>query len=180
MASKKVPEVVIVIGSNSDRKSVDESGMLDVLNQCAVDWQMSIISAHRHPDKLKEYCQEMVNNGVLVFIGVAGMSAALPGAIAAYTKGLCPVIGVALTEDKLFGGLDALLAMTRLPLGTAVATVGLDKTGLYNAAKLAVQIICLTERAGKDYTTNFEEKLEELVEDEAKKRPFTIAVAKGE
>ncbi len=155
--SEQRVDVAIIIGSKSDQRSVESSGMLAVLDKCHLSWQVCVISAHRHPTELTQYCNDRLATGTLVFIGVGGMSAALPGAIAAQVGDMRPVIGVALSADGLLGGLDALLSMVRMPAGTPVAVTGIDKAGLYNAAKLAAQIIAINgveiERSEEDNVT---------------------------
>lgn len=135
-------EVVIILGSKSDRQIVEESGMLDILNESGVDWELSVISAHRNPKELANYCREKVDEA-FVFIGVASMSAALPGSIAAYTQGKKLVIGVPLPSPEFPDAMDALLSMVRMPSGRPVAVVGIGKAGLRNAAILACQVIAL-------------------------------------
>lgn len=133
-------QVEIIIGSKNDRTAVEESKMLDVLTECSVRWRLSVISAHRNSDALREFC---ANNwgSTNVFIGVAGMSAALPGAIAAELMGRRPVIGVPLPSEGFPDAADALSAMVRLPPGVVVLVTGIGKTGLYNAAIAAAQIV---------------------------------------
>lgn len=139
-----MPRVVVILGSESDRKSVDESRMLNLFSEVGVSWELSIISSHRNPSELQEYCARMEAVGAAVFIGIAGMSAALPGMIAAYTGMRRPVIGVPLGSDIL-NGHDALYAMVRMPPGVPVAVCGIGKSGLVNAALYACQIVALIE-----------------------------------
>lgn len=155
-------KVAIVLGSRSDKEAVDSSGMLEILNQCGVSWEMSIISAHRNQDKLGEYCRATKNRGVKLFIGVAGMAAALPGAIAANIGHSLPVIGVPLPSSEFPDAIDALLAMVRMPGGCPVAVPGIGKSGLKNAAILAAQILSLDgDMAGSGIKKNLLRYLQE-------------------
>ena len=139
--------VAIVIGSKTDRPVVEESGMLEVLDQCEISYELSIISADRNPEELKAYCDKAKEKGVKVFIAAAGMAARLPGAIAAHTKYMLPVIGVALPSEEFPDALDALLSITRAPSGCPVLFAGIGKAGLKNAAIAAVQILANGEDA---------------------------------
>ncbi len=148
-------QVVIILGSESDLGIVKESKMLEVLDEIGVSWELSIISAHRNSEELQNYCMEKYkypcrgradkDKDAEVFIGVAGMAAALPGVIASHVR-CCPVIGVPLVSSDIPSGLDALYSMVRMPAGVPVAVPGIGKPGLYNAALLACQIIALNSK----------------------------------
>lgn len=142
-------QVVIILGSKSDVKVVEESGMLDILNESGVDWELSVISAHRNPGELADYCRKKEEEA-FVFIGVAGMAAALPGNIAAYTQGKKLVIGVPLPSREMPDAMDALLSMVRMPSGRPVAVCGTGETGLCNSAILTCQIIALYDSKDED------------------------------
>ena len=144
-----MPHVVaVILGSDSDLKHVDESGMLESLTALGLTWELSVISAHRNPDALRAYClqNESEHKGVSVYIAVAGMAAHLPGVLAAELHAARPVIGVPIPLDVL-DGMDALLSMVRMPPGFPVAVPGIGRSGLRNAAILAAQIL-----AGSDPT----------------------------
>ncbi|MEE9594494.1 MAG: 5-(carboxyamino)imidazole ribonucleotide mutase [Candidatus Hydrothermarchaeales archaeon] len=130
--------VVIIAGSKSDAELVEKAG--EVLEGYGVRYESYVASAHRDPDKLRELVK---NSGGDVFIGIAGLSAALPGAIASHTKK--PVIGV--PRDVKLEGLDSLLSMIQMPKGVPVATVGVDNA--QNAAHLAIRILALSDEALK-------------------------------
>jgi 5-(carboxyamino)imidazole ribonucleotide mutase len=109
-----------------------------VLEEAEVSFEIHVMSAHRHPDKVAEYCRTARQRGLRVIIAGAGLSAALPGVAAAHTD--LPVIGVPLTSSlSAAGGLDSLLSVVQMPPGVPVAAVGLDNPR--NAAHLAVRII---------------------------------------
>ncbi|RLG02807.1 MAG: 5-(carboxyamino)imidazole ribonucleotide mutase [Thaumarchaeota archaeon] len=127
-----MPLVSLIIGAESDRPIGDR--IRDLLRGFDVEVEYLIISAHRSPEELRRYVEE---SGAEVFIAVAGLSAALPGAIASLT--LRPVIGV--PRDVKLMGLDALLSAVQMPPGVPVACVGVDNA--VNAALLAVEILAL-------------------------------------
>lgn len=126
--------VSIIMGSSSDKEHGEKVKAL--LDEFGVKNEIRILSAHRNPKELNEYIE---NCRAEVFIAIAGLSAALPGYIAART--IRPVIGVP-REVKL-GGLDALLSVVQMPRGVPVAGVSIDGTD--NAAILAVEILALKD-----------------------------------
>ncbi|MHA1311096.1 MAG: 5-(carboxyamino)imidazole ribonucleotide mutase [Candidatus Helarchaeota archaeon] len=124
--------ISIIIGSESDRKIAEKATA--ILEEKGIKYDLQVISAHRNYKKLDEYLE---NSNSDVFIAIAGLSAALPGIIAAKTKR--PVIGVPV--DVKLGGLDALLSIVQMPKGVPVACVGIDNS--QNAAWLAIRILGL-------------------------------------
>lgn len=127
------PRIMIILGSGSDIKIAEKC--MNKLDELKIPYCLKISSAHRTYDKVKHDVLEGTKNGIEVFIGIAGMSAHLPGVIAAFTYR--PVIGVPV-EAKL-DGLDALYSTIQMPFPAPVATVGIDRGD--NAAILAAQII---------------------------------------
>jgi 5-(carboxyamino)imidazole ribonucleotide mutase len=133
-----MPDVVIgiLVGSESDRERMQ--GAFDLLDKEGVGYEFDVRSAHRTPDAVAEYARTARERGLRVLICGAGLSAALPGAVAAHTD--LPVIGVPLKSSlSVLDGLDALLAVTQMPPGVPVAAVGVDNAR--NAAALAVRIL---------------------------------------
>jgi 5-(carboxyamino)imidazole ribonucleotide mutase len=126
--------VSIIMGSDSDRELGEKAEA--VLDDFGVENELVVYSAHRSPGALREY---VASSQAAVFIAVAGLSAALPGFIAAHT--IKPVIGV--PKDVKLGGLDSLLSMVQMPPGVPVACVGIDNAR--NAALLAVEILALSD-----------------------------------
>lgn len=122
--------VAILTGSESDRHIAERTAK--VFDEAGVDYEIRVLSAHRDPVELEEYIS---NSDAKVFIGIAGLSAALPGVIASHTKK--PVIGVPVSSK--LGGLDALLSIVQMPKGVPVACVGIDNGD--NAAHLALRIL---------------------------------------
>ena len=130
------PLVGILIGSDSDRDAIEPA--IEELNDRGISHELRVLSAHRDPRGVAEYGSTAALRGVRVIIAGAGMSAALPGVVAAYTE--LPVIGVPLTSSKsALGGLDSILAIVQMPPGVPVACVSLD--GARNAAILAAKIL---------------------------------------
>jgi 5-(carboxyamino)imidazole ribonucleotide mutase len=130
------PLVGIIMGSKSDLQTMEKAGK--VLEEAEVSFEIEVMSAHRDPERVAEYCRNARSRGLKVIIAGAGLSAALPGVAAAHTD--LPVIGVPLTSSlSAAGGLDALLSVVQMPPGVPVAAVGLDNPR--NAAHLAVRII---------------------------------------
>ena len=135
--------VSLIIGSESDRELGEKAEA--ILKDFGVDHDFEVFSAHRNPQALKDFVKASDSE---VFIAVAGLSAALPGFIAAHT--LKPVIGV--PKDVKLGGLDSLLSIVQMPTGVPVACVGVDNAR--NAALLAIEILALADEG-------LREKLEE-------------------
>jgi len=130
------PRVGIVMGSESDMETMAKAAR--ELEQRGIAHELKVMSAHREPDTVAEYAKSARMRGLRVIIAGAGISAALPGAVAAHTD--IPVIGVPLSGRlTAAGGLDAILSIVQMPPGVPVACVGLDNPR--NAAILAAQII---------------------------------------
>src|SRR6266446_618240 len=133
-----MPDVVvgILVGSESDRERMQ--GAFDALEKEGVAYEFDVRSAHRTPDAVAEYARTARGRGLKVLICGAGLSAALPGVVAAHSD--LPVIGVPLRSSlSVLDGLDALLAIAQMPPGVPVATVGVDNAR--NAGALAVRIL---------------------------------------
>ena len=130
------PLVAIVMGSDSDKETMGKAEA--ELEERGILFEVRVMSAHREPDTVVEYAKQLKFRGLRVVIAGAGLSAALPGVMAAHTE--LPVIGVPLTSaNSALGGLDALLSCAQLPPGVPVGTVGLNAAR--NAAVLAARIL---------------------------------------
>ena len=130
------PLVGIIMGSKSDMDVMD--GAASVLRDADVRHEVRVMSAHREPELVAEYCASARMRGLRVIIAGAGLSAALPGVAAAHTE--LPVIGVPLSSRlSAMGGLDAILSVLQMPPGVPVAGVGLDNAK--NAGHLALRIL---------------------------------------
>ena len=130
------PRVGIIMGSQSDMDTMQ--GAAKVLDEAGIRHETRVISAHRDPEQVADYCKNARLRGLQVIIAGAGLSAALPGVAAAHTD--LPVIGVPLSSRlSAAGGLDALLSVAQMPPGVPVACVGLDNAK--NAGHLALRIL---------------------------------------
>jgi 5-(carboxyamino)imidazole ribonucleotide mutase len=130
------PLVGIIMGSQSDMDTMQ--GAAKVLEDAGVRAEIRVMSAHRDPEQVADYCRNARMRGLKVLIAGAGLSAALPGVAAAHTD--LPVIGVPLSSRlSVAGGLDALLSVVQMPPGVPVASVGLDNAK--NAGHLALRIL---------------------------------------
>ena len=126
--------VGIIMGSESDREVMSAAGI--ELDTRKIRYELSVLSAHRDPDKVAHYAKTAQSRGLKVLIAGAGKAAALPGVVAAYTN--LPVIGVPIKTSDL-GGLDSLLSIVQMPPGVPVACVAIN--GARNAAILAARIL---------------------------------------
>ena len=132
------PQVGIVMGSKSDLPAMEPAEQ--ELTERGIRCEVRVMSAHREPDKVADYARNARMRGIRVIIAGAGLSAALPGVVAAHSD--LPVIGVPLTSrTSVAGGLDALLATAQMPPGVPVACVGVDNAR--NAAVLAARILSI-------------------------------------
>lgn len=130
------PRVGIIMGSKSDMDVMQKAG--DVLHDAGILYEIRVMSAHRDPETVADYCKNARMRGLRVIIAGAGLSAALPGVAAAHTD--LPVIGVPLSSAlSAAGGLDSILSVVQMPPGVPVAAVGLDNAK--NAAHLALRIL---------------------------------------
>jgi 5-(carboxyamino)imidazole ribonucleotide mutase len=128
------PLVGIIMGSANDKAKMQPAG--EALHEAGIRYEVRVMSAHRNPDQVRDYCENARMRGLKVIIAAAGMSAALPGFAAAHTD--LPVIGVPISGKSL-GGLDALLSAVQMPPGVPVGCVAID--GARNAGLLAARII---------------------------------------
>jgi len=128
------PLVGIIMGSANDKPKMQPAGA--ALHEVGISYEVRVMSAHRDPEKVRDYCQNARMRGLKVIIAGAGMSAALPGVAAAHSD--LPVVGVPIS-GKTLGGLDALLSAVQMPPGVPVACVAID--GAKNAGLLAARII---------------------------------------
>lgn len=142
-----MPKVAIIVGSDSDKELSDAAA--STLKEFGVEHEQRTLSAHRNPRALAQYVE---GTDAQVFICVAGLAAALPGAVAAQT--IKPVIGV--PKEVKLGGVDALLSIVQMPTGVPVATVGIDAAK--NAALLAVEILALSDKALKEKLNEYRKK----------------------
>ena len=134
-------DVALFLGSRSDKEYIEDAEK--ILSDFGISFETIVCSAHRSPEKLVSEITRVENQGVKVFIAVAGYAAHLPGTIAARTTK--PVLGVPLPTSDLVG-FDSLLSIAQMPAGVPVATLGVGKSGAKNAALLAIQILSLSSQ----------------------------------
>lgn len=133
-----MPLVAVIMGSNSDGDALQPT--LDILTRLGIEYEVDVISAHRTPEKARQFGQNARSRGIEVIIAAAGRAAHLPGVLASWTT--LPVIGVPLAHGEL-KGVDALYSIVQMPAGIPVACVALDSAGAKNAAYLAAEILGL-------------------------------------
>ncbi|RPE05833.1 5-(carboxyamino)imidazole ribonucleotide mutase [Chitinophaga lutea] len=133
-------KVLILMGSESDKPVMQESQ--NYLQFFGIESELIVASAHRNPDKVRELVINAQPQGYGVIIAAAGMAAALPGVVSAYTS--LPVLGVPL-DGGLPGGIDALYSIVQMPAGLPVGTLAVGKAGARNAAVLAARILALSD-----------------------------------
>jgi 5-(carboxyamino)imidazole ribonucleotide mutase len=126
------------MGSKSDAEVMQAT--LEVLDSLGIGYEVNVISAHRNPEKARQFALAARNRGVEVIIAAAGGAAHLPGVLASWAS--LPVIGVPLATSAL-KGIDALLSIVQMPVGIPVATVAVGTAGAKNAAYLAAEILGL-------------------------------------
>jgi 5-(carboxyamino)imidazole ribonucleotide mutase len=146
--------VGLVMGSKTDTELIQPA--LDMLKQLGIDYELSIISAHRNPEKVRRYGLEAEKRGLRVIIAAAGYAAHLPGALASWTT--LPVIGVPLPTSEL-RGIDALLSISQMPAGVPVACVGIGASGAKNATLLAAQILSVEHKEIAEAYRKYKQKL---------------------
>jgi 5-(carboxyamino)imidazole ribonucleotide mutase len=158
----KNPKVGIIMGSDSDLPILQEAA--DILKKFNVDFEMTVISAHRTPERAVEYSKTAVERGLSVIIAGAGGAAHLAGVIAALTP--LPVIGLPVLSKSL-SGMDSLFSMVQMPKGIPVATVAIN--GGANAGLLAVQILGTADKALRQAMIDYKENMKKEVAEKAKK-----------
>jgi len=160
------PIASIIMGSDSDLKVMQDAA--DILQSFEVDYELTIVSAHRTPKRLMEFSENAHKRGVQVIIAGAGGAAHLPGMAAAVSP--LPVIGVPIKSSNSIDGWDSILSILQMPGGVPVATVALN--GAKNAGLLAVQILSAGNKALRDKMVQYKENLNEMVMQKVKKIEF--------
>ena len=155
-------KVVIIMGSDSDLPVMSKAA--EILDELQVPYELTIVSAHRTPDRLCEYAKTAEEKGLSVIIAGAGGAAHLPGMTAAMT--VLPVIGVPV-QTKALGGVDSLYSIVQMPPGIPVATVAIN--GAQNAGLLAAKILAREDAALRERLKAYSSKLEQTVLNKADK-----------
>jgi len=135
------------MGSKSDTETLQPG--LEILTKLGIEYEVNIISAHRTPEKARQYASSARERGIEVIIAAAGMAAHLPGVLASWTT--LPVIGVPLSGSELKGA-DALYSIVQMPAGIPVACMAIGSAGVKNAAYFAAEILGLKhDKIGEAY-----------------------------
>ncbi|MEM9404416.1 MAG: 5-(carboxyamino)imidazole ribonucleotide mutase [Acidobacteriota bacterium] len=148
------PRVAVIMGSDSDLRVMQAAS--DALTELGVEHEMTVVSAHRTPQRMVDYAQAAAGRGLSVIIAGAGGAAHLPGMVASLTD--LPVVGVPITATAL-QGMDALLSIVQMPAGVPVATVGVDNGR--NAGLLAAKIVATADPQLRERLTAFRAELEQ-------------------
>ena len=160
--SSKLPKVGIIMGSKSDLNIMKDAA--DVLKELDVNFEMTVVSAHRTPEKMFQYAKTAYERGLKVIIAGAGGAAHLPGMVASITH--IPVIGVPVKSSNSLDGWDSILSILQMPNGIPVATVALNAAK--NAGILAAQILATADDELTQKLLDFKEDLRQKVELTAK------------
>lgn len=156
MRKKGKSKLAVVIGSKSDVGTLKEG--FELLRKYDISYTLDIISAHRHPDKLRTFCKDVEKKGIEVVVACAGLSAALPGFIASYVR--IPVIGVPLSAGSL-GGLESLLSIAEVPKGIGLVSAGIGEKGFVNALLFALKILSLSHKEYRIYYERLTQKFKQ-------------------
>src|SRR6202020_1328002 len=156
------PKVGIIMGSKSDLGVMQDAA--DVLKELGVDYEITVVSAHRTPDRMFSYAKSAADRGLKVIIAGAGGAAHLPGMVASLTH--LPVIGVPVKSSNSIDGWDSILSILQMPNGIPVATVALNAAK--NAGILAAQIVSTCDETIVNDLIAYKENLKQKVEESAK------------
>jgi 5-(carboxyamino)imidazole ribonucleotide mutase len=156
------PKIGIIMGSKSDLNVMQDAA--DVLKELGVPYEITVVSAHRTPERMFSYAKSAADRGLKVIIAGAGGAAHLPGMVASLTH--LPVIGVPVKSSNSIDGWDSILSILQMPNGIPVATVALNAAK--NAGILAAQIISTADESIVKDLIAYKEKLKEAVEKSAK------------
>ena len=164
--SDQAPRVGIIMGSDSDLPVMQEAAQ--ALDELQVSYELTVVSAHRTPDRLATYAREAHQRGLGVIIAGAGGAAHLPGMVAAWSP--LPVIGVPV-KSKALNGMDSLLSIAQMPPGVPVATVAIN--GAKNAGILAAAIIGSSDKLVQERVARYKQEMEATVVAKAEKLEAT-------
>lgn len=157
------PLVGIIMGSQSDLRIMAEAA--EILEELEVPFEVTVVSAHRTPQRMFKYAEDAVKKGLKVIVAGAGGAAHLPGMVASLT--VLPVIGVPIKSSNSIDGWDSVLSILQMPAGVPVATVALD--GAKNAGILAAQILATADKKIMKNLEKYKEGLRSKVEDSVAK-----------
>lgn len=162
-SGKTAPQVSIIMGSDSDLPVMQDAAR--VMEEFGIAYEITIVSAHRTPQRMMRFAEQAHLRGIRVIIAGAGGAAHLPGMVASITP--LPVIGVPVKSSNSIDGWDSLLSIVQMPNGVPVATVALNAAK--NAGLLAVQILSTADAGLRDAMIAFKQEMRKQVEAKAKK-----------
>lgn len=157
------PLVGVIMGSQSDLKVMSEAA--EILEELKVPYELTIVSAHRTPQRMVDYAEGARKKGLMAIVAGAGGAAHLPGMVASMTS--LPVIGVPVKSSNSIDGWDSVLSILQMPGGVPVATVALN--GAKNAGILAAQIVGASDKQVAKNLEHYKQDLKKKVEESAKK-----------
>lgn len=146
-------KISIIMGSQSDYETMKHGE--EILQEFGVEFETRIVSAHRTPDRLYQFCQEIEKSETQIIIAGAGGAAHLPGMVASMTQ--LPVLGVPI-KSKSLDGIDSLLSIAQMPAGIPVATLAIGEAGAKNSALLAIAILALQDFGLAEKLRNYRKK----------------------
>lgn len=146
-------KISIIMGSQSDYETMKYGE--EILQEFGVEFETRIVSAHRTPDRLYQFCQEIEKSETQIIIAGAGGAAHLPGMVASMTQ--LPVLGVPI-KSKNLDGIDSLLSIAQMPAGIPVATLAIGEAGAKNSALLAIAILALQDFGLAEKLRNYRKK----------------------
>lgn len=155
-------KIAIIMGSDSDLEVMKDAAK--ILEEFKVAFEITVVSAHRTPDRLFKYVKSADKKGIKIIIAGAGGAAHLPGMAASLTH--LPVIGVPI-QSKAINGIDSLYSIVQMPAGVPVATVAINGAG--NAALLALQMLAIEDQLLRKKIISYKEELKNMVEQKAAK-----------
>ncbi|MEJ5995875.1 5-(carboxyamino)imidazole ribonucleotide mutase [Pedobacter sp. Du54] len=161
MSNQKNPLVGIIMGSKSDLPVMQDAA--DILKEFGIPYEITVVSAHRTPERMFRYAKEAVDKGLKVIIAGAGGAAHLPGMVASITT--LPVIGVPVKSSNSIDGWDSILSILQMPNGIPVATVALNAAK--NAGLLAAQVLATADETLVVKMQNYKDDLRRKVEESA-------------
>jgi 5-(carboxyamino)imidazole ribonucleotide mutase len=151
-------KIAIIMGSQSDYETMKKCE--EILQEFSVEFETKIVSAHRTPKRLYEFCENVKKDGIKLIIAGAGGAAHLPGMVASMTE--IPVLGVPI-KTKSLDGLDSLLSIAQMPAGIPVATLAIGEAGAKNSALLAISILAMNDEKLAKKLIEFRKKQTEAV-----------------
>ena len=151
-------KIAIIMGSQSDYETMKKCE--EILQEFAVEFETKIVSAHRTPKRLYQFCENIKKDGIKLIIAGAGGAAHLPGMVASMTE--IPVLGVPI-KSKALDGLDAFFSIAQMPAGIPVGTLAIGEAGAKNSALLAIAILAISDKKLEKKLIEYRKKQTETI-----------------